>query len=184
MPLKKLPYKNLKTLIGIHLSTKEFPNTLELIKKLTQVKQRKYLKKSELILICKWKSPRTIRLIESNSASIIRNKTKEALKTKSEKVRLDLLVTLQGVSIPMASAILMLTNPQRYGVIDIRVWQLLYAMKNVSENKRGVGFNFQNWYKYLMIIRYFAKMYNVNARDIERTLFNVHRLYQQDNLYR
>ena len=84
----------------------------------------------------------------------------------------------------MASAILTAVDPKRYGVIDIRVWQLLYKMKTVSKKPSGVGFQFNNWYQYLMIIRYFAKKYNVTARDIDRTLFRVHSLYQSGNLYK
>jgi len=83
----------------------------------------------------------------------------------------------------MASAILMLTNPKKYGVIDIRVWQLLYAIGTVKTNPKGLNFSFQEWYRYLKIIQYFAKKYKVKARDIERTLFQVHKLYQDGLLY-
>ena len=184
MGLKNIPYKKIQSLIGIHLSTKEFPKTQQLILELKNVKRRGYLKKSELVKICRWKSPRAIRRIESNTTDIIRRKSQAAFMTRSEKKKLELLTSLNGVSIPMASAILMLTNPIRYGVIDIRVWQLLYNMKTVTKNANGVGFNFNNWYQYLMILRYYAKMYEVSARDIERTLFKVHFKYQKGNLYK
>ena len=88
------------------------------------------------------------------------------------------------MSVPMASAILMLTNPRRYGVIDIRVWQLLFKMGSVKTNPNGVGFDFNQWYRFLKVIRYFADRYNVGARDIERTLFNVHSRYQKGTLYK
>ncbi len=181
--LKKLPYKNLKALIGTHLSRKENDETIELIKKFNKVKKRGYLTKEELSIICKWKAPRAIWLIKKNTPTKIISVTKKAFKTKSEKYKIELLTGLKGVSIPMASAILMLTNPKRYGVIDIRVWQLLHKMKTVTKKASGMGFSFKNWYQYLMIIRYYSKKYNVKARDIERTLFNVHRLYQKDVLY-
>jgi hypothetical protein len=184
MPLKKLPYKKIQSLIGIHLTTKEYPAAGELIKKLKTVKKRGYIKKSELELICRWKSARSIRHIERNNPGQIKNRTSKALKTRSEKLKIELLTSLLGVSIPMASAILTLIDPKRYGVIDIRVWQLLHKMKTVSGKPCGVGFSFNNWYQYLMIIRYFAKVYNVTARDIDRTLFRVHALYQKGNLYK
>ena len=97
---------------------------------------------------------------------------------------MDFLTRLNGVSVPMASAILMLTNPRRYGVIDIRVWQLLYNMGTVTTNPDGVSFNFKQWSRFLKVIRYFAGKYNVGARDIERTLFNVHSRYQKGTLYK
>jgi hypothetical protein len=78
----------------------------------------------------------------------------------------------------MASAILMLLYPRRYGVIDIRVWQLLHTVGSVRKAPSGVGFSFNNWYQFLMIIRYFAQKHGVKARDIERTLFLVHRHFK------
>jgi hypothetical protein len=83
----------------------------------------------------------------------------------------------------MASAVLMLTNPRRYGVIDIRVWELMYKLGVMSALPKGVGFRFNHWYRYLMILRYFAKKHDVGARDIERTLFEVHKKYQKGRLY-
>lgn len=77
----------------------------------------------------------------------------------------------------------MLADPKRYGVIDIRVWQLLYKVGTVNTNPRGINFSFNEWYRYLMIIRYFAKIFKVHARDIERTFFEVHKHYQIGSLY-
>jgi hypothetical protein len=42
----------------------------------------------------------------------------------------------KGVSVPMASALLTLLDPKRYGVIDIRVWQLLHRMGTSEEGYR------------------------------------------------
>jgi hypothetical protein len=83
----------------------------------------------------------------------------------------------------MASAILTLLNPRRYGVIDIRVWQLLYGIRAVTKNPSGVGFTFTHWQQFLMIIRQFAADFHVRARDIERSLFSVHQAYQKGTPY-
>lgn len=183
MALTRLPYKRLQHLIGLHLSTNEDPPTKELIHELSAARKRGYLTRPELIKICRWKSARAIRHIRRNRAASIRKTTRAAFKMRSEQTKLSLLTSLYGVSVPMASAILMLTNPSRYGVIDIRVWQLLFKMGSVSSNPNGVGFDFKQWYGFLMIIRQFARKYNVEARDIERTLFNVHSRYQSGLLY-
>jgi hypothetical protein len=183
LALKRLPYKNLESLIGRHLSRKEYPETEEFARELSSARKRGYLKKKEMEEICKWKSPRAIWLIRKNTPLGIRTATRQAFAARNEKLKIELLTGLKGVSIPMASAILTFINPKRYGVIDIRVWQLLYKMKSVEKKASGVGFNFENWYQFHKIIRHYAKIYNVKARDIERTLFNVHVLYQKDNLY-
>jgi hypothetical protein len=183
MALTRLPYKRLQHLIGLHLSTAERPPTDMLIKELSATRKRGYLTKLDLIKVCKWKSARAIKHIRRNRADSIRKVTRAAFRTRSEQKKLSLLTSLHGVSIPMASAILMLTNPSRYGVIDIRVWQLLFKMGAVTTNAEGIGFDFKEWYRFLMIIRYFARKYKVKARDVERTLFNVHSRYQSGLLY-
>ena len=183
MPLNKLPYKNLGLLIKKHYSKNEHLQTAELIKKLLPVKKRGWLNKDELIEICRWKSPRAIWHIKSNNQTLIKKQTHLAFSTRSEELKIFELTKLKGVSIPMASAILMLTNPKRYGVIDIRVWEVLFAMGSVKTNPNGINFKFNEWYKYLMIIRYQATKIKVSARNIERTLFIVHQENQAGNLY-
>lgn len=184
MALKKIPYKDLSSLIGEYLSTEENSATQELIDELSAAKARGFLKKSELVKICYWKSPRAIHHIKRNRAGTVRTVTGKVFKSRSEQAKLELLRGLCGVSVPMASSILTLTNPKRYGVIDIRVWQLLHTMKSVRKNSNGTGFNFSQWHQYLTIIRNFAAEFKVGARDIERTLFNVHSHYQKGTLYR
>ncbi len=183
MPLKRLPYKRLQHLIGKHLPTKEDPQTQELIEELACVRKKGHLTKAELIKICRWKSPRAIRFIATNREKRIKKITKAAFATRSEQKKIALLTDLHGVGVPMASAVLTLTNPTKYGVLDIRVWQLLFKMGAVGTNKGGTSFNFEHWCKYLKILRYYAKLYAVGARDVERTLFMVHMKYQSGNLY-
>jgi len=183
MALTKLPYKRLQHLVGLHLSTVEDAHAAALIKELSAVRKRGCLTRAELIKVCKWKSARAIRHIRHNQARTVINVTTAAFGARSEQKKLSLLTSLHGVSVPMASAILMLTNPVRYGVIDIRVWRLLYTMGAVTTNADGAGFSFREWYRFLTIIRFFAGKYGVTARDIERTLFNVHARYQRGLLY-
>ena len=95
-----------------------------------------------------------------------------------------MLTSLHGVSIPTASAILTLIDPQNYGVIDIRVWQVLYLYGSVKDRPDGTNFDFNNWYNYLMKLRYYAKKFKVSARKIEKTIFIHHKEIQIGNLYK
>ncbi len=83
--------------------------------------------------------------------------SRKTISTKYERRKIDLLTRLKGVSIPTASAILTLIEPQNYGVIDIRVWKLLYLYGVVKKKPRGQGFTFDDWFHYLSKLRYFAK---------------------------
>ena len=184
MPLKRLPFRNVSVLLKHHLSRQEDDKTAALIRELRQARMRGYLTREELKKVCRWKSARAVRLIKRNSVARVRTATRLALATRSERRRLESLRTLDGVSVPMASAILMLLNPRRYGVIDIRVWQLLYALGEVTKKSTGIGFNFKNWYQFLIKLRYLAKAFHVDVRDIERSLFLAHQANQTGTLYR
>ena len=184
MALSRLPHDRLEPLIREHLSTEEDEDTARLCRELRAATARGYLRGSELQAICRWKSPRAIRHIRDNSPKQVRAATRTALATRSEQERLRALTRLKGVSVPMASAVLTLLNPRRYGVLDIRVWQLLHEVGTVKTNAAGVGFSSENWYQFLDIIRYFSRKLRVKARDVERTLFHAHRAYQKGLLYK
>lgn len=181
---KQKEYQTIKELIKNNLDTNEVLETSKLIDELKPVLKRGYLTKREFVKIGMWKSPRPKKWYLKNSITDIEKISKEALSTKFEKRRIELLTKLKGVSIPTASAILMLIDPNNYGVIDIRVWQVLYLYGSVKINPDGVGFDFKNWYNYLIKLRFYAKKFKVKARDIERTLFFYHKKIQKGNLYK
>jgi len=179
----KNQYKSIKELIKENLDTKEDDKTQVLINELKGVEQRGYLTKNEFMKIGMWKSPRPKKRYLANSENAIVQISKKVFSTKFEKRRMDLLTRLNGVRIPAASAILTLTNPKDYGVIDIRVWDVLYRYGSVAVNPTGTNFSFKNWYNYLMKIRYFAKLFEVKTKDIERAIFYYHYKIQEGKLY-
>lgn len=184
MPLKKLPYATLDALIKKHISANEDEHTLQLIKLLSSAKKRSCLTKDELIEICYWKSARSIRLIVDNHSQKVKKITQSAFAAKSEEEKMSLLLALRGVGIPMASAILMLINPIKYCVIDIRVWEVLFATKTVTTNKKGTNFKINEWCQLLSIVRQHSKKNKVSARTIERSIFETHKIYQVGPLYK
>lgn len=180
--MKKI-YSSIEELIKKNLSTKEVDKTLELIHKLKNVKKRGYFTKEEFVEMCMWKSPRPKNQYLKNSEKDIILISEKVFSTKFEKGKIELLTSLNGISIPTASAILTLTDPKNYGVIDIRVWQIFYLYGSVKVKPKGTNFDFKNWYNYLMKLKYYAKKFNVSPRDIERTLFFYHKNNQQGELY-
>jgi hypothetical protein len=181
--LKRLPPGGLEPLVRAHLSAEEDESTSLLSRRLQAAKRRGYLTKGELAAVCRWKSSRAIQHIRANNYYRVRAATAAAMATSSERRRLEALRQLEGVSVPMASAILMLLYPRRYGVIDIRVWQLLYGVGAVSENRKGTGFSLANWLQFLSIVRGLSSRLRVSARAVERTLFDVHKANQEGRLY-
>ncbi|MGH7331702.1 MAG: hypothetical protein ACREKS_02930 [Candidatus Rokuibacteriota bacterium] len=154
-----------------------------LMRRFRRAKRRGWLTRAEFLAACHWKSPRWRRWCETNSAAAIRRVTGDALRTRSEYRRMALLQSLKGVSIPTASAIMTMVDPQRYGVIDIRVWQLLHALGAVRQKPRGIGFRFHDWDQYVSLLRHYARTFRTTARLVEITLFHCHRAWQQGTLY-
>ena len=62
--------------------------------------------------------------------------------------------------------------------------QLLHAHGVVTRNAFGVGLSAGNWRQFLTVIRHFARKLRVKARDVERALFDAHRVRQKGRLYR
>lgn len=180
----KKEYSTIDELIRNELDLEEEYNTARLIKELKSVKRRGYFTREEFIKMGMWKSPRPKRHYEGNSEDEILEISRSALSSTSEERKIEYLVELKGVSVPTASAILTLIDPVRYGVIDIRVWQVLYLYGSVNTKPEGVNFDFDDWQSYLAELRGYANKFEVSTRDIERTLFLHHKNIQEGNLYK
>ena len=176
-------YRSLAELLRRELSTGEADPTAALLRELRHVKREKQFSRSEFIKMCRWKSSRAIHHYRRNTAAAIRRTSRQVLRTRNERQRLELLIRLKGVSIPTASAILTLIDPERYGVIDIRAWRLLFQIGAVEKKPGGVGFVFADWDRYLSILREHARALRVPVRRVELTLFEYHRRTQKGSLY-
>jgi hypothetical protein len=113
----------------------------------------------------------------------VRTVSRAALAARSERARMEELTRLAGVSIPVASAILTLIDPRRYGVLDIRVWQLLVALGVMDRKPAGRGFTVVDWLAYLDVLRHHARALRASPRRVELTLFEHHRRVQRGRLY-
>ena len=184
MGLRRLKYSSLGELLDNEPITGEDPATAGMILRLRHVSRDKGLSRTEFLEMCSWKSPRSIRHCRRNSAKAVTSVIRTVFSTRSEKKRLELLTSLHGVSVPTASAILTLTNPRRYGVLDIRVWQLLFRLGSVNHKRGGQGFRFYDWEMYLNILRHQAKRLGVSVRLVELSLFKYHQGHQRGTLYK
>jgi hypothetical protein len=183
MGLRRVPYASLAALLRRELVSREGPGTAALIARLRHVKGRGSFTRTEFLSMCRWKSPRAIRRCERNSAAAVRRVSRAVFATRSERRRLELLTELSGVSVPTASAILTLVDPRRYGVLDIRAWQLLFELGTVRRKPAGRGFAPRDWLDYLGELRRHARRLGVPARAVELTLFLCHRKLQKGRLY-
>ncbi len=181
--MKKQTYGDIKDVLKNELLGEDDPETVELIRQLRHIQSKGYFTHPEFLKMCRWKSPRPLRWYKANTALQVEEVARAVLSTSNERHRIKLLTALKGVEIPTASAILTLIDPERYGVIDIRVWQFLYRYGAVSVKPGGQGFTFDDWDNYLSLLRHLAEEFSTTVRLIEWTLFECHKATQQGTLY-
>ena len=175
--------RSVAALLRRELVTEEDPGTSALMARVREARRRGFISRDEFLAMCRWKSPRALHHYRRNPEASVREASRRALATRSERRRIEHLIALDGVSVPVASAILTLLDPRRYGVLDIRAWQMLYAMRGVDANPAGRGFSVGQWLRYLETLRSHARRLRASARAVEYTLFLCHRKRQRGRLY-
>ncbi len=81
--------------------------------------------RSNLEVICGWKSRRRVRLLKDNTDAEIKEALKSAVNATDVKSAVLSLTTLAGVGVKMASAILTAVDQDRYTVLDYRALEAL-----------------------------------------------------------
>ncbi len=90
-----------------------------------RVTKNRFFNKSDFLFLCAWKTPRSKPLCESNSNELIKEITSVSLNTKNEKLKVEILLILTGVSWPTASVLLHFGTNYFYPILDYRaIWSL------------------------------------------------------------
>jgi hypothetical protein len=117
-----------------------------------------------LEIIFRWKTGgRGISRLARNTDDEIADALSLSVCAKTERAAVAVLVGLEGVAVPVASAILTTIDPERYSVIDFRA---LEALGSQSAN-RTVDF----YLEYLKECRDLAKAHRVSLRNLDRALW-------------
>ncbi len=127
----------------------------------------------ELLKLVKWKFPISIRHVNipNNTEGDIRKLTMIVLNedlSDSQKVRV--LTALTGIRERMASAILTLIYPDRYGTFDVNARKALETLGFIK-NEELSDYRLRDYMEYLKIIRKIARKIKCTPRDIDRALY-------------
>jgi hypothetical protein len=74
--------------------------------------------RANLVKIARWKSPRSIGRVESNSDRDIQDALRLAVEARTERAALAVLRGLRGVDVPVASAIMAAIRPEGFTIVD------------------------------------------------------------------
>lgn len=116
--------------------------------------------------IIEWKSTRIAGLIERNSSADVEKALRFAVNPRtSERSAIETLCRVNGIGIPVASAILTMVYPNKYTIIDFRALESLGV-------KEGRGQDTVEYYlDYLNACRVLAREHHVSLRTLDRALW-------------
>lgn len=129
------------------------------------VKERGYYTRSEFLDLCRWKTPRSKPLVESNPESYIIEVTKVALSTMEERLRIEVLTLLRGINWPTASVLLHFGHSAPYPILDFR------ALWSLGIDSASIHYNFDFWWSYVQFCRQLASDCGVSMRVLDRALW-------------
>jgi hypothetical protein len=119
---------------------------------------------TNLEAIFKWKTKGWgISRLRKNCVGEIADALSLATTAKTERAAISVLCGLQGVDVPVASAILTAIDPEHFTVIDFRALEAL----GKKTNNRSVNF----YISYLDACRQLAEEHQVSLRNLDRALW-------------
>ncbi len=137
------------------------------------VRRRGWYLKPELIQVGEWKARGRIRRrLAENTDADVREITKTALAAPEDDQH-RILGKLHGVADPMASALLMVWDPDRHTVLDFRAFAALERLQRRGLLKEEVperDGSYPPYPAYLQCCRAIAKRLGVSLRDLDRAL--------------
>ncbi len=128
------------------------------------VKDRGFLTEQEFFTVCRWKTPRSQPRCRTNSPEFIHEITKCSLSVSEERLRIEVLTLLNGVSWPTASVILHFFHHDPYPIMDYRaLWSL-----NTTVPKQ---YNYEFWRRYTDCCRGISERCHISMRMVDRALW-------------
>lgn len=123
-----------------------------------------YLNREQFLAIAEWKTPRSRPRCQANDSEFVREVTRAALASKSERFKIHALRLLDGVDWPTASVILHFCDEEPYPILDVRaVWSLGVT--------RPLSVSFPVWMKYTEFLRGMATDAGVSMRTLDKALW-------------
>ena len=130
------------------------------------VKERGYLTLDDLQIVTRWKSPRSVHLIDRNSELLVLEITRFALDTECDQAAIECLTILTGVQAATASVILHFFHRLSYPIIDFRA---LWSVSLVDS--RDYRYTYELWSKYTAFCRSESRNAGVSMRVLDRALW-------------
>ena len=143
----------------------------EILLLIPKVRKRGCLTQDELYSVAKWKAARSAGHIWKNDGEFVKEVTASALSSSHERMRIEVLTLLNGVSWPTASVILHIFHSDKYPILDFR------ALWSVSLDPPK-QYTYAFWKEYAKYCRRLAHDSRVDMRTIDRALWQYSKIHQ------
>jgi len=132
-----------------------------------------------LYKIVAWKAPRIKARVKLNEERLVKEITGISFSTKNERLRIEILTLLEGVSYRVASTVLHFRFPNKYTIMDFRAWESLQDSRLTRGEKEGCKFSkrykiaddFEHWTNYLQVCRRISKREKCSLRELDKALW-------------
>lgn len=151
----------------------DFDSTQQLLARMRAIRTARvplFLEKDEFLEVARWKLGaqygRVAADLSDHSGLAIRMATGAALQLArsgnptDEETAIRILTALSGVGVPVASAILAVLFPERFGVFDPRVWRQCFGDAPLRADVQGYG-------DYLRVIRRIAHELEWDVQQVD-----------------
>jgi len=134
--------------------------------------ERGFFAKHELLDVCYWKTPRSQSKCRKNDEEFIREVTAISLSTQNEKLKIEVLTLLSGVSWPTASTLLHFCYPEKYPILDFR------ALWSLGIDQLPGKYDFDFWWSYVSACRKISLENTITIRQLDKALWQYSKEHQ------
>lgn len=143
-----------------------------------RIAERGWMTMDELRKVARWKAPRSAGRMETNSEEYVKEITGFAFGATTERARIEILTTLDGVQWPTASVILHFFHREPYPITDFRtLWSVSLGVPKQDVPKQ---YRFRFWWTYVRFCRDLANRCGVDMRTLDRALWQYSKENQKD----
>ncbi len=129
----------------------------------------KHLDKGHFVRLARWAAPRGLAAYQRNDGGLVREATRLACRVANERLKVHVLMALEGVSIAVAAAILHFFYPRSYPIFDVRDRTTL---KKAGLWKRARGdASLDAWEEYVLVMGRLSRNLRVSLRDLDKALY-------------
>jgi hypothetical protein len=128
-------------------------------------RERGHYSRDEFLLICGWKTDRSRGRVATNTEDEIAAATGRVFSSTDEAERMQALLSLSGVGVPTASALLFFAFPDDYPILDVR------ALESLGQSSNRTTYSVSYWVDYLGACRSLARRAKVSIRTLDKALW-------------